>query len=73
MSCNGFRVSFLGVKRPGLCVDQPPLSSAEVKETELYLCSFSASSWSVLGEVHLVSLVGDLGVDLRTALVLIGE
>jgi len=30
--------SFLGVKRPGLSVDHPPLSSAEVKErVELYL------------------------------------
>jgi len=72
VSCNGLRVSFLGVKRLGRCVDHPPLSSAEVKETELYLCSFSAPSWPVLGELYLVSLVGDLSLDLRTASVLIG-
>jgi hypothetical protein len=34
---DGYRVSFPGVKRPGLGVDHPPPSSAEVKErVELY-------------------------------------
>jgi len=42
--------SFLGVKRPGLGVDHPPSSSAEVKErVELYLYSPSGLSWPVLG------------------------
>jgi len=42
--------SFLGVKRPGLGVDHPPPSSAEVKEKiELYLYSPSGPSWSVIG------------------------
>jgi len=41
--------SFPGVKRPGLSVDHPPLSSAEVnKRVELYLYSPSAPFWSVL-------------------------
>jgi hypothetical protein len=30
--CDGYRVSFPGVKRPGRGVDHPPPSSAEVKE-----------------------------------------
>ena len=30
--CNGYSISFLGVKRPGLGVDHIPTSSAEVKE-----------------------------------------
>ena len=35
---NGYRVSFLGVKRPGPGIDQPPTSNAEVKKrVELYL------------------------------------
>jgi hypothetical protein len=47
---NGYRVSFLGVKRPGHGVDHPPPSSARVKErVELYLYSSSGPSWSVLG------------------------
>jgi hypothetical protein len=34
--------SFLGLKRPGHGIDDPPISSTEVKETvELYLCSLS--------------------------------
>jgi hypothetical protein len=42
--------SFPGVKRPGRGVDNPPTSSAEVKErVELYLYSPSESSWLVLG------------------------
>jgi len=41
---------FLGVKRPGRGVDQPPSSSAEVKErVELYFYSSSGPSWPVLG------------------------
>jgi hypothetical protein len=44
---NGYRVSILGVKRPGRDVNHPPSSSAEVKErVELYL-SFGLS-WPVL-------------------------
>ena len=39
-----------GVKRPGRGIDQPPPSSAEVKERrELYFYSLSGSSWPVLG------------------------
>jgi hypothetical protein len=35
---NGYRLSFKGVKRPGLDVNHSPPSSAEVKEkVELYL------------------------------------
>jgi hypothetical protein len=42
--------SFPWVKRPGRGVDQPPPSSAEVKErVELYLYSPSGTSWTVLG------------------------
>ena len=41
--------SFPGVKRPGRCIDHPPLASAEVKErVQLYLYSPSGSSWLVL-------------------------
>ena len=41
--------SFPGVKRPGHGVDQPPPSSAVVRErVELYLCSPSGPSWPVL-------------------------
>jgi len=39
-----------GVKRPGLGVDHPPPSSAEVKErVGLYLYSPSGPSWHVIG------------------------
>ena len=41
--------SFLGVMRPRRGVDHPTPSSAEVKETELYLCSPSGPSWPVIG------------------------
>jgi hypothetical protein len=42
--------SFLGVKRPWRGVNNPPLSSAEIKErVELYIYSPSGSSWLVLG------------------------
>jgi hypothetical protein len=41
--------SFLGVKRPGRCVDHPPLSSAVIKErVEVYTYSPSGSSWTLL-------------------------
>jgi len=41
--------SLLGVKRPGRGVDQPPISSAEVKErVELYLYSSPEPSWPVI-------------------------
>ena len=42
--------SFMGVKRPGRDVNEPPKSSGEVKERlELYLCSPSRPSQPVLG------------------------
>ena len=42
--------SFPGVKRPGRDVDDPPPSTAEVKErVQLYLYSPSGPPWSVLG------------------------
>jgi hypothetical protein len=51
---NGHQVSFLGVKQPGLGVDHPPPSSAEVKErVELYLYYPSGPSWPVLGGIFL--------------------
>ena len=38
------------VKRPGRGVDHPPPSSAEIEgSVELYICSPSGPSWSVLG------------------------
>jgi hypothetical protein len=41
---------FLRVKRPGHCVDHPPLPSVEVKErVDLYLYSPFGSPWPVLG------------------------
>ena len=47
---NGYRVSYLGVKRPGRGVYHQPPSSAEVKERlELNLYSPFGPSWSVLG------------------------
>jgi hypothetical protein len=42
--------SFLGAKRPGLLVDHPPPSNAEVKEiVELYLYFPAGLSWQVIG------------------------
>jgi len=42
--------SFAGVKWQGRRVDQPPQSSAEVKErVELYLCCLFGPSWPVVG------------------------
>jgi hypothetical protein len=42
--------SFPGVKRQGHDVDQPPQSSAKVKEgVELYIYSTSGPSWPVIG------------------------
>jgi hypothetical protein len=47
---NGYRVSFPGAKRPRRGVDNPPSSSARVKEgVELYLYSPFGPSWPVLG------------------------
>ena len=41
--------SFPGLKRPVRCVDHPPLSSADVKETvQLYIYSPCGPSWLVL-------------------------
>jgi hypothetical protein len=49
-SIHRYRVSFLGVKRPGRGVVHPPPSSARVKErVELYLYFPSRPSWSVIG------------------------
>jgi len=42
--------SFLGIKWPGLVIDHPSPSSAEVKErVDLYLYSTSVPSWPVIG------------------------
>jgi hypothetical protein len=51
LRCNGYRVLFPGVKRPGRGFDHPtPQYSADVKErVELYLYSPSGPSWRVLG------------------------
>jgi len=44
--CEGYRVSFVGVKRTELDVYHPTLSSAEVKErVQLNLYSPSGPSW----------------------------
>jgi len=49
-SCTMVTGSVLGVKQLGQGIDNPPPSSAEVKETvELYLYSTSRPSWSVIG------------------------
>ena len=56
----GYRLSFLGVERPGSAVDNPPPSSAEVKERiELYLYS---SSRQILCSLRVWSLVGVSGI-----------
>jgi len=47
---NGYRVSFLGVKRPGRGVDHLPPSSAEAEgRVELYFFSPFGLLWPVLG------------------------
>ena len=47
---NGYRIPVPGVKRPGRGVNNPPSSSAEVKErVELYVYFISGLSWPVLG------------------------
>ena len=47
---NGYQVAFLGVKRPGLGVNQPLPSSSEVKErVELDLYFLFGPSWLVIG------------------------
>jgi hypothetical protein len=52
--CNGYRVSFPGIKRPGRGVNHPLLFSTEVKErVELYLYSSSGPSWPALGQTFL--------------------
>jgi hypothetical protein len=49
-SCTVSTSSLPGLKRPGHSIDQPPESSAEVKENvELYLYSHSEPSWPVIG------------------------
>ena len=55
--CNGYRVSFPWIKRPGHGVKHPPPLSAEVKErVELYLFSPSGPAWPVLGRTLLYLL-----------------
>ena len=65
---NGYRVSFLGVKRPGRGANHPPLSSAEVKEiVDLYLysplwaftCSSRANFTLLLPRLTSAYCVGD--------------
>ena len=53
---NRSRFSFLGVKRPGLGVDHPPPSRAEVKGVELYLYSPLRLHGLLQGERCLYSL-----------------
>jgi hypothetical protein len=49
-SCTMGTGSFPGVKQPGRGVDNPPPTSAEVKErVKLYLYSHSGPLWPVLG------------------------
>jgi hypothetical protein len=49
--CNGYRVPFPAVRRPGRGANNPPTSSAEVKEkVELYLLSPSGPTRPVLGQ-----------------------
>ena len=51
---NGYWVSFPELKGPGLGVDHPLQSSADVKEiVELYLYSVSVTLWTVTGELSL--------------------
>jgi hypothetical protein len=51
--CNGYRVSFPEIKRPGCGVDNPSPSSAEVKESvelyRYYYYYYSGTAWTVLG------------------------
>jgi len=50
-SCTMVTKSVTGVKQLGQGIDNPPPSSAEVKETvELYLYSTSRPPWSVTGQ-----------------------
>ena len=50
--CNGYRVSFQGVKRPRRDGNHPPPCSAEVKErVDLYLYSPSGPLCPVLGQI----------------------
>ena len=59
--CNGYRVSFPGLKRPGRGVDDPPPCSAEVKERkELHIYSPSRPSWPVLGRTLLATWIMQL-------------
>ena len=47
---DGYRLSFLRLKRPGRGVNHPPLSSAEVKEgVKQHLYTAYGPSWPVLG------------------------
>ena len=53
--CNGHRVSFPKVKRPGCGVDQQPhLVPRLEKSVELYICSSCGPSWRVLGWIYSV-------------------
>jgi hypothetical protein len=53
---NGYRVSFPGVKRPGLGVDHPPPSSAR-ERVEVYRNSPTGPSWLVLERTLLLPLL----------------
>ena len=56
--CNGYRVSFSGVKRPGCGLKHPPPFSAEVKErVELYLHFLSGPSWPLPGRTLLFVII----------------
>ena len=55
--CNGYRVSFPGVKRPGCSVNYQPPYSAEIEgRVELYLCFSCGPKWPVLGWTVLLTL-----------------
>jgi hypothetical protein len=45
--CNGYRVSFPWVERPGRGVDHPPSSSPRLKKEQSYTSNPSRSSWLV--------------------------
>ena len=56
---NGYRGSFPGVKLPGHGINDPPPSSAEVKEkVKLYFYSPFGPSWPFLGRTYLVTTLG---------------
>ena len=48
--------SFLGVKRPGIDVNHPPQSGAEIKKVWNYTPASILSSWKVIGFIYLFIL-----------------